>query len=186
LTYQQRRRMWLCMLVLTLATSIHARAVTLDYSARPTGNGLFEYSLFINNTDGTEPIAGLNIVNGFGVFGLTSTAAITAPQNVGGNPAGDWFFFAPNPGLGKDELNYFSTNPAGDVPVGATVGGFSFTSITDPGALPNGLFGSDVVLAILSLNVSVITQPIPEPPSGLLVAAAAIIAGYVRRRRNCV
>ena len=141
------------------------------------GGGVFQYDLTIANTDLInpntglpEPIAGLNLLKGFSVFGLDSSSTITAPAG--------WMFFAPDPGIPlMNELNFFSLDPLFDVPIGVSLGGFSFESLTDPATLRRRDFAHDFVGGITFQNFSA-----PEPPVLTLVVLGIALARGFRRR----
>jgi hypothetical protein len=66
-----------------------------------------------------------------------------------------------------DELNYFSLDPAGDVSVSGSQGGFSYASSTNPASLPgaNLTYGIDYDF-IGSSGVQLVA--VPEPSSLVL------------------
>jgi PEP-CTERM motif len=164
--YRQGKATWLMALALILAGSTYASADPVEFVAVSLGGGLFQYSITINNP-ADQPIAGLNILDANSTFGLTPESIITAPSN--------WDFFAPDPALGVDELNFFSLTQTGDVPIGGSLGGFIFQSTTDPGTI-NSL-RSDLIGA----NGS----QIPEPATMLLLGTGlAGVALKIRKRRK--
>src|ERR1700730_1297284 len=112
----------LFLLVLTLGFQAWAAPMVL-FSVDDLGGGFFQYDLTVSNNAGTEPLSGLLVLNGGSVFGLDATSIIGAPQDIGGNPAADWSFFAPLPPF-VDILSYFSLDTAGDVPINGVLGGF--------------------------------------------------------------
>jgi hypothetical protein len=125
--YKRTKAICLIAIVLILG-STQASADALEFVAAPLGGGLFQYSLTINNP-ADQPISGLNILDANSIFGLTPGSMITAPAN--------WSFFAPDPALGVDELNFFSLDPLADVPIGGSLGGFTFQSTTNPSTVGN-------------------------------------------------
>jgi hypothetical protein len=163
-------------ILLLLLSPLPSRA-GLIVTTTPLGGGVFQYDLTIANTDLInpntglpEPIAGLNILKGFSVFGLDSFSTITAPPG--------WLFFAPDPGLPlMNELNFFSLDPLDDVPIGASLGGFSFESMTDPATLKRSDFAHDFVGGITNQNF----RAVPEP-SVLTLAIAGLAAARYRSR----
>ena len=165
--YKQRKATWLIAVALILAGSRHASADPVEFVAVSLGGGLFQYSITINNP-ADQPIAGLNILNANSIFGLSSASIISAPLN--------WDFFAPDPALGVDELNFFSLIPSGDVPIGGSLGGFIFQSTTDPSTI-SGL-QSDLIGGTSG-------SQIPEPATILLLGTGlAGVALKIHKRRK--
>lgn len=163
---------WLLALALALATTTRTSALPLDFTVDDLGGGLFQYNLTLNNQFG-DPLGGLNILHGFSVFGLDDTSVI-------GTPAG-WDFFAPLPPL-VDELNWYSLTSATDVPIGGSLGGFSFQSTTGPVNLVPGGFAFDVISGKTGMQLTT-----PEQLStGLLLAIslAGLLAYGWRCRRT--
>ena len=165
--YKQRKATWLLAFMLLLAGSTHASADPVEFVAVPLGGGLFQYSLTINNP-ADQPISGLNLLDANSIFGLIPDSIITAPPN--------WSFFAPDPDLGIDELNFFSLIPSADVPLGGSLGGFIFQSTTDPST-------------ISSLRYDLIGgtsgSQIPEPATLLLLSTGiAGVALKIHKRRK--
>lgn len=164
-------------ILLLLLSPLPSRA-GLIVTTTPLGGGVFQYDLTIANTDLInpntglpEPIAGLNILKGFSVFGLDSSSTITAPAG--------WMFFAPDPGIPlMNELNFFSLDPLFDVLIGDSLGGFSFESMTDPATLKRSDFAHDFVGGTTSQNF----RPVPEPSLLMLVAVGTVVARGFRRR----
>ena len=109
------------------------------------------------------------------------------PQDVSGDPAADWDFFAPLPTL-LDDLDYFSLDPAGDVPVDGSLGGFFFLSKTDPASLTGTGMAVEAIGADSAAQIPLDNaKRIPEPATLLLLAAALAAAGatQVRIGRAC-
>lgn len=98
----------------------------VTYVAGSLGGGLWKYHLTIDNTGGTEPLAGLIIWNGNSVFDLDDTSEISQPTNWGNIP--------PVAGL-ADGMFYYSLGAASDVAIGASKSGFWFESSMDPSML---------------------------------------------------
>jgi hypothetical protein len=164
-------------MILMVSTNAWAGAVT--FSAVPVGGGLFQYSLTIINTgEPNQPIAGLNILNGNSVFGLTPSSIIMAPPN--------WSFFSPDPGIGANELNYFSLSPLTDVSVGGSLGGFTFLSMTNPGTISGSQFAFDLVPQSGPNCCTGTVRPVPEPTTILLLGTSltAVVAGVRGRRKS--
>ena len=164
---------WL--LALTFSFSADASATSLSFTTEDLGGGIFQYNLVLENANGPEPISGLNILHAFTVFGLGPASVIMAPQNIGGNPAADWSFFAPLPPL-VDELNFFSLNPAADIPIGGSLEGFRFQSMTNP--LTISFIQYDVIGGLSGTQI-------PEPATILLLGTGLMcVAAKARRRRK--
>jgi hypothetical protein len=144
------------------------------------GGGLFEYDITVYNSAGLEPIQGLLLFNAGTNFGLDDTSVIGAPQNVGGNAAANWSFFAPAPFA--DQLSYFSLIPAGDIPVGGTLDGFTFQSFTDPSTVTAADFQIDVVGS--TSHGEIPTTLIPEP-SSLTLSVILVALGVIYHARMC-
>jgi hypothetical protein len=114
-------------LVVFLALCSIARASAFaTYSTASLGGGLFQYDFAINNASGTIPTSGLLIEGGNSLFALDTSSAIGAPAG--------WEFLSPLPPF-DDLLSYFSLSPATDIPVGASLDGFTFQSPTNPETL---------------------------------------------------
>jgi hypothetical protein len=145
----------------------------VTYTTTDLGGGWFEYQLSVDNTGGSEALAGLNILHGASVFGLDGSSTIGAPAG--------WGYFEPLPPL-IDDLNYFSTSLATDVAVDDTLGGFSFVSDTDPESLAPGDFAVEAIGADCACQIPLgDAQPVPEPTLGILLGAGLAVA---RRRRR--
>ena len=173
----------IAVLLLTLGMGAWAGPM-VQFGVQDIGGGFFQYNLTLNNQGGTEPLSGLLVLNGGSVFALDSSSNIGAPQDVGGNPAADWSFLSPFPPF-VDILSYFSLDPAADVPVNASLGGFFFQSSTSPFALSSGDFA---VVGIGAITASQIPLGdalfVPEPASVLLLIPALWIGTAMRKRRH--
>ena len=169
---------WLFVILMIIGVSSGARATTVTFSATPVGGGFFQYSLTLINTGKPhQPIAGLNILNGNSVFGLTPSSIITAPSN--------WSFFSPDPSIGANELNYFSLSAMADVSVGGSLGGFSFLSMTNPGTISGSQFAFDLVPQSGPNCCTGTAEPVPEPSTILLLGTGlTAVAAAVRGRRK--
>ena len=167
-----RPRLGLLLALVALATSA-AAAPNVTFTTSPLGGGLFQYDLTLNDVGGTQPFSGLDILNANTVFGLTSGSTIGAPPG--------WSYFAPAPLV--NELDYFSLSGASDIPVGGSLGGFSFVSSTNPAAIGFTF----AVEAIGGTSSSQIPLPnavyMPEPSTGLLLSGALAALAFAERRR---
>ena len=165
--YKRARAICLIAIVLILG-STHASADAVEFVAVPLGGGMFQYSLTINNP-ADQPVSGLNILDANTIFGLTPSSIITAPAN--------WSFFAPDPGLGVDELNFFSLVLSADIPIGGSLGGFTFQSTTDPSTISN--IRHDLIGGTSG-------SQIPEPATLFLLGAGLTgVAMKMRKRWLC-
>jgi hypothetical protein len=159
--------------LLSILTAVSAAAVpTLVIDSTNLGGGIWQYDLTLVNDGGSEPLSGLNLVNAYSIFGLDDTSTITAPAG--------WDYFAPLPPT-VDELNWFSLSAASDIDVGDSLGGFSFESTTDPGAVNFNTLEADAIGGTSSEQIPLVITP--EPATGLLVAVA-LAAQAIRRRRQ--
>ena len=158
---------------LMLALCPCAVASTVGYSTTDLGGGTFQYNFTINNTGGTVPLAGLLVENGNTLFGLDVGSAIGAPAG--------WDFLSPLPPF-DDLLSYFSLTPATDVPIGGSLGGFTFDSTADPGSLPS------FTVVLVGDNSAQFPITIQEPLTIVLMLPAALLIPpqllFLRRRRT--
>src|SRR5260370_1395581 len=135
-------------LILTICPSINAATVTL--SMTNVGGGLFQYAFTIN---------GLLVEGGNTVFGLDLSSTISAPAG--------WDFLAPLPPF-DDLLSYFSLTSTTDVPIGASLDGFTFQSGTDPTSISSVtvvLVGND------SSHFPITLTPEPAPWTMVFLAS---------------
>ena len=169
-------RKMLLLLALLLAVGKSASALpVVQYSVTDLGGGIFQYDLMVDNDGGAEGLSGLNILHGGSVFGLSSASTI-------GEPAG-WMSFAPLPSL-IDDLNYFSLTPASDIPVGDSLGGFSFESPTDPDTLAGDDFAVEGIGADSATQIDLGIAQLPEPSLPALLLLAGLAGGARARRRR--
>jgi len=157
--------------VLLLAVTSWAPAdPTVQVTVNDIGGGLFEYDLVVDNMTGTQPLSGLNILHASSVFGLDEFSSVGAPPG--------WDFLPPFP-PGLDELDYFSLVSSTDIPVGGSLGGFSFESPKDPATLTGGDFAMEVIGSDCACQIA-----IPGPPTAILLGvslAVLFLAGFARR-----
>ena len=163
-------------------------------STQVLGGGLYQYNLTVVDTGVVnpltgmpEPVSGLNIIDANTLFGLDSSSVIMAPQSIGGNPAASWDFFPPFPPL-VSELNFFSLDPTGDVPIGGSLGGFLFQSTTAPSTLPAGglTYGIDYDF-IVSSGVQAVAVPEPAtwiPTMVVIITFLTLSRRGIRRGAN--
>jgi len=167
------KRLWLYVAVLMLAAE-QACAQIVIYGATDLGGGLFEYSLLVDATGASEPVAGLNVLRGGSVFDLNPGIPIGAPAG--------WDFFAPDPLLGIDVLEYFSLTPSTDIPIGGSLGGFRFESVKEPDTILGDAFAVELIGRTSGKPVfRGVAQAIPEP-SGIVFVAAGVAVSWTERR----
>src|SRR4051812_37298069 len=93
--------------------SAPAQAQTAFVSAMDIGAGKFQYSILIDNSGLTgllEPIQGVIAFKAGSALGLNEASVISAPSG--------WDFFQPAPPV-ADDLPFFSSDSASDIPMGA-------------------------------------------------------------------
>jgi hypothetical protein len=159
--------------LLAIASAASALPIVY-YDVTPLGGGLFQYDLFVDNDDGGEPLAGLNVLHGNSVFGLDGSSAITPPPG--------WSSFAPLPPF-VDDVDYFSLTPGSDIAVDGSLGGFSFISDTDPGTLAGDDFAVEGIGADTASQIDLgIAQLVPEPTAAMLLGLGLLGIGSHRAR----
>jgi hypothetical protein len=165
---------WLgaAVVVLLLAASQASAVPTLQLGFSSSSPGEWTYDMTLIDGGGTESLSGLNIPAAYTLFGLDDTSTIISPSG--------WDSFAPLP-PSVDELNYFSLSGASDVPIGGSLGGFSFVSATDPDTIDWDAFEADAIGGTSSTQIP-LTIVTPEPATGLLLAAALAAQAIARRR----
>ena len=175
---------WLCVVVLFLTMSSQAWATPMAlFTVDDLGGGLFQYNLIVDNTGGSEPLSGLNVLKGNSVFGLDDSSVMGAPEDVSGNPAADWSFFAPFPPF-IDELNYFSLDPGADVPMDGFLGGFSFRSTTNPTTISGDDFAVEGIGAITASQISMGNAVLVPEPSSLFLLASGLAGVFFSGRKK--
>jgi hypothetical protein len=160
-----------------LALSTQASALPIvSYTTTGLGGGQYLYQLSVDNTGGAEPLGGLNVLHGDSVFGLDGSSTVGAPAG--------WLYFAPVPGL-VDDLDYFSLSSPTEIPIGGTLGGFSFVSTRHPGSLGPTDFAVEGIGGDSATQIDLgYAELVPEPSSFLLLATASIGLACASRRRR--
>ena len=148
-------------LAMACVTATPSRAAHVGCVTTDLGGGQFGYELIVDNRLGIDAVSGLSVIEAGSVLGLDVGSDIGAPSG--------WDFLPPDSSIGVDALDYFSTSAATDVAIGASLGGFSFSSATAPGSTGGGpiveAFGADGITTFLghacfpigSLGVSVLS-----------------------------
>jgi hypothetical protein len=149
-------------LVLCFCRPVEA-SVIATVATNNLGSGEFQYDFAIDNRTGTVPIAGLLIEGGGTIFSLDLSSAVGAPAG--------WDFLSPLPPF-DDLLSYFALATVSNIPIGGSLGGFTFQSTRNPSTLA----GIDVVL-VGSDSSQVPYRITPEPATVAMVflAAGAVI-----------
>lgn len=183
--YAKWIRAGLCIVALSLFANRPSLATpTAVVTTMDLGMGLFEYNIIINNAGGPEPLQGLLLFNANTLFGLDGSSVIGAPQDVGGNLAADWDFFPPEPPV-VDQLSYFSLLPAGDIPIGGILGGFTFQSARDPQTVRLQDFDIDAVGSDTGGDIDIDVVVVPEPSTLILFGMGTLsLLGYAWQRRK--
>ncbi len=176
-TCRQLTGPWLYAFVLTLMLCRHASgAPSVLFSVNDLGGGVFQYNLFVDNRGGSEPLSGLNVLNGNSVFDLDASSVIGPPPN--------WSFLPPLPPL-IDDLDFFSVQSSADVQMGGVLGGFFFQSTLDPSVVRSSGFA---VEGIGERSASQIplgnAQLVPEPSSVLFLSVGITGVALLMGRRT--
>lgn len=158
----------------------YAAIVEISVVPDAGGPGLHRYDMQINYADGLgfpgdpQPISGLLLLNAYTGFGVTASSNISAPTN--------WGFLPPFPDPLVDELDYFSFDPANDVPPAAgsdsVLGGFSFLSMRPP-PTPFAPCPLDYSLDLIDdqgREIDPVCLVIPEPACCLMLGMLALIS----------
>lgn len=174
--YQRLIAGWLYAAVLLLMMSSQAWATpSVLYRVDDLGGGLFQYNLLLDNQGGSEPLSGLNILNGNSLFGLDGSSVVGVPA--------DWSFFAPFPPF-VDDLDFFSLNAAADIPIDGELGGFFFQSTLDPVVVKSSGFAVEGIGAISASQIALDNARfVPEPPTLLLlsIGLAGLVGSYGKK-----
>ena len=158
--------------LLTLSGAASAVPMVV-YTVDDLGGGLFQYNLTLENDGGSEALSGLNVLHGDSVFGLDDGSPIAAPAG--------WIYFAPFPSL-IDDLNYISLDAGTDVPIGGSLGGFSFVSALDPDSIDGDDFHVEGIGADSASQIDLgNAQLVPEPATAVLLLSALAGLGAWRR-----
>jgi hypothetical protein len=167
------------LLALTLGSQAWASPMVF-FGVDDLGGGFFQYNLSIDNSDGSEPLSGLLVLNGGSVFGLDPSSAVGAPQDIGGNPAANWSFIAPFPPF-VDILSYFSLDPAGDVPINGVLAGFFFQSMENPNNLSNDDFAVVGIGANSGGEIPLGNAQFVDEPSSLSLLCFGVVGSVLLR-----
>ena len=156
-----------CLVTSILGFCGYANASTVSLSVTALSGGSFQYGFNINNTGGSVPMAGLLVEGGNTVFGLDLSSTISAPPG--------WEFLAPLPPF-DDLLSYFSLASASDIPIGGSLNGFTFDSLTDPTSL------SSVTVVLVGNDSSQFPITITPEPATMAMVFLAASSGILSRR----
>jgi hypothetical protein len=149
--------------------AIAKAGVIVTYSTADLGGGLFQYNFTINNASGAIADSGLLIEGGNSVFGLGPSSTIGAPTG--------WSFISPLPPF-DDLLSYFSLTPATNVPIGGSLSGFTFQSMTDPEAL------TEVDTIVVASDSSQMRVTITSEPTTVYIVGPILIAIGITTREK--
>jgi len=175
MSVERTRNLWIAAALVLLLGGVSPASATPTLQIGVSGGGpYYDYEMTLINTGGTEPLSGLNLLAANTIFGLDDTSTIMAPSG--------WDYFAPLPPT-VDELNYFSLSGASDVPIGGSLGGFSFLSTSDPNAVDWDSVEADAIGGESSSQIPLQVVILPEPTTALLVAVGLALQAASRRRR---
>jgi hypothetical protein len=151
--------LWTFVVLLMLSAWAWATPRVL-FTVNELGGGEFQYNLLVDNQRGSEPLSGLNILNGNSLFGLDNLSVIGAP--IG------WSFFAPLPPF-ADDLDFFSLTTAANIAVDGVLEGFLFQSTLDPMIVSSSGFAVEGIGAVSASQIALNNaRLIPEPSTLLL------------------
>lgn len=151
-------------LALAVVSCATVWANVLNVTTTKLGQGMWEYDLTLTDPY-PFPLSGLNILQGYTVFGLDSTSTITVPPG--------WGFFPPIPNV-VDELSGLSFSFDSDAQPGIPLSGFSFDSTTDPATL-TGPIRFDLINGITG-------DQVPEPETMPTVLMCLAVASRLKQR----
>lgn len=135
------------------------------------GGGVFGYSYELTN-----PSGGTENIYDFGLFFQGTPDNVAAPTG--------WDFIA-----GLEFIDWFSVDPANDLLLGASLGGFSFESVVGPGEIVFTSLGADALTGDAGFPESGTTvgpnpAAVPEPGSIWLLGAGFVVLIVLRSRLN--
>jgi hypothetical protein len=156
---------WAAVIAALFLASACRASPHVTFGVADLGGGIFRYQMTLDNQAGSEPLSGLDILNGNSLFGLDASSVIGAPPN--------WSFLAPLPPF-ADDLDYFSSIPSVDVPIGGALAGFFFDSTLDPGVVIGTGFAVEAIGAISASQISLPNAQFIAEPSSLALLAAGL------------
>jgi PEP-CTERM motif len=164
-------RLGVYVLVVAFLTPTQASAEPIVLIA-PTslGNGLFEYDLTVENVGGMQPIQGLILFNATSTFGLNFFSTINAPAG--------WSDIPPITPPPSDIVTFFSTDASTDVPIGGSLGGFSFDCSIDPSTLTSSDFVLNSVGSVTSTEQPITAQLMVPEPSTIFLLGSSLLIGF--------
>lgn len=166
------------------AGTVGTASATIIGTVVDNGDGTHTYSYEVDNSAGAFDVAVWSLEFAFAAPDWDQLDTFS-----GGDvsvPNADWFADAGIPVAGLSAQDFVSLDPAGDVLIGNTLAGFSFTSAYQPGLVDWAEFAATGASAS-GRTIGPVVHAVPAPGSGLLwVGAGALMILLAPRRRSPV